>query len=84
MLKTANAIRKLQKAGAEISAPTTTRFIARFPAANVEVSHNDGYVSSLYVIKHGAQDDVTTDRFTGTFKSTVNDAVELATRMASW
>ena len=84
MLKTANAIKKFQAAGASIEQVADYRIVAHFAAADVLISNRAGCIESLYVIKHGHKDDITTDSFPGTFKDTIKGAIELAQRMATW
>ena len=83
MAKTQNAIKILQKAGAQISQHPHVRAwtVAQFPAAQIIVNDQDGEVSSLYVIRNGRRDDIQSDYFAGTYEPSTKAAIELARRM---
>jgi len=84
MAQTKNVIKKLETAGATITRKDSRHFVARFPAANVEVTDQNGEAISIYVIKHGAQDELVSDYFAGSFKDNAAQAIDLARRMESW
>lgn len=84
MAQTKNALKKLLAAGAIITKKDELHFVARFPAANIEVTDQDGEAIAFYVIRHGAQDDLVSDYFAGSFRSNVKQAIELARKIESW
>jgi hypothetical protein len=83
MPTTQNALKKLKKAGATVERLSPARYLATLPTATVAICDQEGTAISIYVKRRGAQDDLTTDYFAGTFCHSTAQALKIAARMES-
>ena len=83
MATISNAITQLQKAGARVSRDGH-KIIGQMKAARIEVTEQGIEAISFYVIKNGAQDDLLTDYFAGSWRKNIKQAIKLAERMETW
>jgi hypothetical protein len=81
MALTKNVLKKFEKEGITVTSPRPGNYVARFPAANVQIIDQDGEAISFYVIRHGRQDDHMTDYFAGKFVDNAKQAIEFARGM---
>lgn len=77
-MKTSNAIKKLEKAGAKVELLWKNKYSAQFKSHVVEFINQDGSAICIIVRNKNDHDDIMTDYHAGTFFSSIKSAIEFA------